>query len=75
VEGTLLRVTKHCAEVSATTARRLLPRTGPNWHVAAAFGMSWISAPLCFHCGRECQCTALQVSHLHFGNPVCCMDR
>lgn len=38
VEGTLLKVTKNCAEVVATTARRVLPLTGPNWHVAAAFG-------------------------------------
>lgn len=38
VEGTLLRVTKNCAEVTAVTSRQTLPRTGPNWHVAAAFG-------------------------------------
>ncbi|KAG0591073.1 hypothetical protein KC19_1G147200 [Ceratodon purpureus] len=38
VEGTLLRVTKNCAEVSALTGRQTLPQTGPNWHVAAAFG-------------------------------------
>lgn len=38
VEGTLLRVTKNCAQVSALTGRQTLPQTGPNWHVAAAFG-------------------------------------
>lgn len=42
MEGTLLRVTKNCAQVSALTGRQTLPQTGPNWHVAAAFGMFWI---------------------------------
>jgi len=46
VEGTLLRVTKNCAEVAAMTGMQTLPRTGPNWHVAAAFGKSPVSALL-----------------------------
>lgn len=46
MEGTLLRVTKNCAEVSAMTGRQTLPQTGPNWHVAAAFGISPVLALL-----------------------------